>query len=875
MNVTLPNGQVIENIPEGTTKDQIMKKAISNGLATLEDFKPTTESNKSSFNADMEAGIPSDEVLAVNKALQSKAPEKSFLEKAEPYFDTALQSLAAIPAMAGVVKGGQLLSAGSKAAPYLDDLAKAIIPKTGVGLAAESALGVVSGFAGQKAGEQFDEGLGRDAASTAAGVVVGAVAGTGQTIKDLYKKGFSKSATEAALAASDALGKDKSSALAQTALKANPSLAASIRRASEIKDATGINLPSLAAANGDTTISQFMQSQIAKGENAEFTAAIKLQYEAAENTLKSFKKGVAPSMESVDYYVKKKSEMMLATNKVALNKQVKEAQNREKGLDAITERLAVIGDDFVNVSKEDLGSRTTALLTQREKLIRDNISPRYDSLLKDATEAGLTLKGQDARDLKLFVTAKQNEDVFSKFPRLFALVKSEFSEEPAIASSSIASKYKFARTPPVTKDYPIATLDSLKRAVNSAIRGSDDSDQLRILGELKNQVNRSIDNVDPSFSAAYRELDSEYAKRLGIPYSEAGVVKVNRSKFVEDTVPLLTKNPSAIKQIMTAGGNSPEIIKVVEDAFLMDIANNRGIINTTTGNVNPNQLNRYLKQNESKIDLVPGLKDRLQGISSNANTLLTNRSRIIEAQKQAGIKETEDLWAKSYGASGGMKGLVQRSINTPADLDKLIELTKGNKVAATAVKSTLLDVMLDQQNPAEYLQANKQVFTKFFGDKQANDIIYLSEASSRLKDNPFILRLNITSAQKTDTERMLGSSTEQVIGTLRNQVMSGPRKVLHIASRYFQGRTSASENAAIQEFLKDSSALEQTAAAMRVLDIDGPKSKAAAYFKKLAARQSYRYLAGGVLGFAGGTNATTEPEPYQLDDPSLLEGFGQ
>jgi len=58
-------------------------------------------------------------------------------------------------------------------------------------------------------------------------------------------------------------------------------------------------------------------------------------------------------MESVDYYVKKKSEMMLATNKVALNKQVKQAQNREKGLDAITERLAVIGDDFVNVSRED------------------------------------------------------------------------------------------------------------------------------------------------------------------------------------------------------------------------------------------------------------------------------------------------------------------------------------------------------------------------------------------------------------------------------------------------------------------------------------------------------------------------------------------
>lgn len=38
MNVELPNGTVIEGVPEGTTKEQIMQKAISVGLATAEDF---------------------------------------------------------------------------------------------------------------------------------------------------------------------------------------------------------------------------------------------------------------------------------------------------------------------------------------------------------------------------------------------------------------------------------------------------------------------------------------------------------------------------------------------------------------------------------------------------------------------------------------------------------------------------------------------------------------------------------------------------------------------------------------------------------------------------------------------------------------------
>ena len=280
MNVELPNGKVITDVPEGTSKEAIMQKAISGGYATMEDFKQPA--SPQSFNTAMEQGIPSDEVLAVNRALQEQAPERSLLEKIEPYYDTAIQSLAAVPIAAGVVGGANLLSRGSKIAPYVADAARAIIPQTGKGLAAESALGVITGIGGQLAGEQFDEGAGRDLASTAAGVVIGGVAGAGQTIKEAYTKGFSKNATQAALTASNALGKDKSAALAANALKFNPGLAASIRRATEIREQTGINLPSLAAANGDTTISQFMQSQVAKGENAGFTAAIKLQYLAAD-----------------------------------------------------------------------------------------------------------------------------------------------------------------------------------------------------------------------------------------------------------------------------------------------------------------------------------------------------------------------------------------------------------------------------------------------------------------------------------------------------------------------------------------------------------------------------------------------------------------
>lgn len=38
MNVTLPNGQVIEGVPEGTSKDEIAQKAVQAGMATWDDF---------------------------------------------------------------------------------------------------------------------------------------------------------------------------------------------------------------------------------------------------------------------------------------------------------------------------------------------------------------------------------------------------------------------------------------------------------------------------------------------------------------------------------------------------------------------------------------------------------------------------------------------------------------------------------------------------------------------------------------------------------------------------------------------------------------------------------------------------------------------
>lgn len=56
MNVILPNGTVIQGVPEGTTKEQIMQKAISSGLATEQDFGISAK--KTAINQSIEDKYP-------------------------------------------------------------------------------------------------------------------------------------------------------------------------------------------------------------------------------------------------------------------------------------------------------------------------------------------------------------------------------------------------------------------------------------------------------------------------------------------------------------------------------------------------------------------------------------------------------------------------------------------------------------------------------------------------------------------------------------------------------------------------------------------------------------------------------------------------
>jgi hypothetical protein len=861
MDVRLPNGVMMNNVPEGTSKDEIRAAAIRNNLASAEDFGETSA---------LAAQIPTGGMPTV---------EPTEMARDRTYLESAIQGAAAVPVMAGIARGAQVLARGSKAAPYAGQLAQSVIPQTGRQLLTEGLLGAASGAAGELGARAAPQGygqVGEIVGGMLGGLGGGASVGSVRNLGELSNVGSVFSATkDLANQVSQLAGSGRASRQALTALQANPNLAGNVARATEIEQSTGIALPMLASSNGDTTISSYLQSQIAKGDNSPFTASLKSQYEAAEQQLSSIKGKLAPSMLEVDNYVKRKATEAGQKNAQAVASAAQSTARREVGLENINNRILELSDTLAKgPSAEDIGSRLTNLISAKEAALKKEIGPKYNELIENSQKAGIVLPGESAKALRDFVTDTTNQDIFNKFPKLYSQIKQAFKPESP-ASTRIAEKYRIAKEAGVTKDVDLTTLDSLKRETNEALRSTQrGSDQYRMLVELKRQVDTAIDTVDPAFSAPYRAIDKEYATRIGLPFNEAGVVQVDRATFLDNVVPKATKSSDGLKQIMSVVGDSPEGIKIVEDAFLWDLSKNRAVINTNTGEINPAQLQRYLAQNKDKINQVPGLRDRLESLAGRVTELRDNRTAILNAEKQAKIDKIENLWTQSYGTTDGIRGVVRSALSNPQQLDNLLQVAGKDAVAREGIKSAMLDDVLNAPGDRlELFQTNKKAFEKVFGASQTKLLGDVVEASQRLKDNPFAMRININTISKSKWEEMTGTKAATTAGEFRNQIMTAPRVFINHLGRYFQKSADDNEAAEVQKFLLNPKALEDAAKFMGEVQTRGFSDRAMGLMGKVMKNSSSSWLFGALTGGAIGMQERDRPQTTM--DAELLQGYGQ
>lgn len=793
---------------------------------------------------------------------------------AERFRQNALSGAAMVPILGAAARGAQLATQGTRAAPYATNLVSALLPKTGRALAAEGVIGAVAGGVGgevgqqmaQKSGEQYRP-LGEFIGGMGAAIPTNSLL---RNIPDLFavSRGGQSLFAEAN-AAADLLGSAKARQQLQTALDANPSLAGDLARAREIEAATGVRLPVQAAAKGDTTLTGLLASETSRGENSAFTALMATQEKQALEAVAAAQKKLAADPRSVDAYTELQAARVRAENAKREALFAKEQQRRTQQIASLDERITNLSTDALPGAggKEDIGLRLKNLLDAKETLIKKEFKPLYTDLLKQAKTEGVVLDSPQVASLYNWVKTSRSEDVFADFPGLFTKINTLLAPQKQAVSGRFAEKYpNLVRTQEGTyKPMDVDGIDSLKREINKSIGSTNDPDKIRRLVALKQQFDSSLNSLPESFVTAYRDLDKAYAKRLGLPFSEAGVVAVDRARFVESTVPMLTEKPSAIRQVLAATDNSPETLKVIEDAFLFRLANTDGIVNKDTLQINPAALQAFLRKNREAISQVPGLPERLQAVAGDVRQLKEIKQSLIEQQKNAKLETFQNVWSQAYGTSGGFEGFVNNALKRPEDLSRLISLAGNDKVLQEGLKSSILDIGLRSPNKTAFFADNASAINTLFGKEHAQRVQALLEASERLAQNPLRAKINQRISQQTGLEQMTGSRPEQIASEIRNPVLGTFRTFANIMSRFTQNRAGKAEAAEIQEFLANPQAVADAAELLKELERKGlgATDKAKALVKRLGKNTGSAALFGGLAPVVTGELGLSERTPIE------------
>lgn len=826
-----------------TTDRELSDAEIDEIAADLQTAPAPARSKMEEFLSKVPVGLP--------KGTSEEEAKQRLLEN-------LLVGAASVPVFGAVAKGAQLATQGTRAAKAGSVLSGLFTPKGPADLARQMVIGGVSGAgAGEfgqavanKAGEEY-----RLPAEIVSGIGLGVgtntLLGIGEAgVQGLINKAAGRKLLDSGNAAAEVIGGARASAKLSQAMEANPALAADLARSDEIFNRTGVRLPVTAASKGDTTLTGLVASQTSRAENAPFSAALKQQEKAAQEAVVAAQRKLAgdPRNAALQTEVEAKKialenarlETAAALKQANINRQVDEINNR---LQSITAESLMVAP-----GKADIGGRTKNLLDAREAILKQEFRPLYEKVLSEGQKAGVALDSPVVAGLWNFVKQRQADDVFAKFPALDSAIKSVLAPKTAPVSSKFAEKFpNLVRSAKGTfEPMDVKKIDSLKRAINKAIGQTKDDDQLRMLYELKNRFDTSLQSLPEDFVQAYKGLDKSYAEKIGIPFSTNGVLAVEKAQFVENVVPKLTNTPTAAQQILAATNNSPEAVKIIEDAFLMKISQTDSIVNKDTLTVNPAALQAFIRKNAETINQVPGLAQKLQTIGGDVATLLGNRQRLLDEQKNAAITKLENVWSKAYGQSGGLEGYVSRALNNPEDLNALLRISATDTSLQRGLKSVVLDLGLKSSNKIQFFDDNAKAINTLFGKDHAENVKALLEASERLARNPVAVKINQSMSQVTEFERLTGNAPERTASLIRQQVQSTFYKVSTLLSKFLQNKATKSESAEIQEFLLNPKNVKDMSEAIQALQNEGAKGvdKVLKVGKKLASNAATAALIG-------------------------------
>lgn len=883
MDITLPNGNVIKDVPMTATKEAVKQKAIAAGLATEADFatappeakqgKATTRNTAELFKDSLKKGVASPLALGETAAgfLGLPNAEKAMRSAKE----SAYESLG-VTDFAPTSFSQRLAAGVGEAVTDPTNLVGAGVGKAvGTGLMTAAGkvakAGVEGGAAGGGAvfGEQLGSALGGQAGGlvgSLAGAVAGGTAlnragnaanvgasvaksalGSGATPEDLKK--FTEDAVTIA-------SSEKIRGIFVGALKTNPDLMKEVMRSEEFKNVLKAGLPASATFGSNPYIDSIIRRLLET--NPEFRGLYARQYEEAKAAIESRKKALFGGSEAaVEGLTQLGTENRLATVQKSVDKRMKAI---DKQAELLSKKVGTAADS------QELGNKIDALLKEKEKLARQEVEPLYTNALDYANQQGITMPADSVKSIYEFVNDSRNSDIFAKFPALTREITSKLAPKGSGGGTEIVQGVEVPSAAVQTfEGITPDVIDSLKRRLNKDLRETNDGSQRSVLKDLRSLFEQGLDAIpDAKFVEDYRAADAAYKSKVSIPFGASSIQMIDRANFAEQVVPKITLNASSLDEFMEAVGEEGK--PLVNNAFRSDFINKT----VKNGVIDKAAADKWFKQKGYLKDVDPELLDELRGATAAVNGLEIQKLRLNSQFKDAKAKQIFELADKNPEQ-------LFNQLKNPTEYAKFIRTYGNNKDAIDGAKALALANISKSTDPLKDLtdSALSPTYKKLFG-KDYKRVMEVMEASQRLRKSvdPDAIRTPTSSVEADSLKKNLGVSAPEVLSQFRNPILGAVRAAANVASKVFQKMTEKSYDSQVSELFLNPELGKVMIFANKVNDMpDGDAKKAAAdKLMKMTEKVSDMLFAGTAKQAAKSAVVGAGSMPDQIQPEEQEEG---
>ena len=490
-------------------------------------------------------------------------------------------------------------------------------------------------------------------------------------------------------------------------------------------------------------------------------------------------------------------------------------RNVRKRITQISDKITQLSDPFATqAGKTDVGKAVRNLMEAKRTLIKKEMAPRYEALKQAARDEGLKIDSKATEALYLYAKQNRVADIFGK----------QTSPEKQVASI-LSPKKVDGSAAPVFKEMSFDDVDSLKRLVNAELRRVKDPVQVKKLEDFKTVLDDvRAQYVPTEYNDALRALDTEYYKRLGIPFGEQGIKDISVKKYSSQVAPVILDNKESFQSFIdVAGDEGLDIAKKAMLSRAYDAVIKDGVVNDAA-------LRTFMKKNEEVLKEMPDVLKLMQNTRMSDKQLRASRATLenqyIEAQKRI----ANNWFNGTQTEVQNMQQLVDNAFTNPNSRAKLIrDISDLSPDAADAVRqsmraSVVQKAMSNPKGGVEFLtnKDNKYALDAILGKGyQANlmKVLKLADAVKKVDIGKMTLAVDLEKNLDPLNRIFPGLDIQGTIATFRRPIVSATQKGVILYSKISQAKATNVFDDKIFDILTDPNSVKQLAAITEDLDL--------------------------------------------------------